>query len=112
MNNSLKIGIVAGLVAGFIAGIVASVSNTVANMVGLPNPLLTVPTTNIPEIYILINVIWGVIFGVIFSLTYDLIPGKYISKGFFYGIVIFLITNIRDYSYLFIMGIYTPMGLS
>jgi hypothetical protein len=56
MNNSLKIGIVAGLVAGFIAGIVASVSNTVANMIGLPNPI-AVALTNIPELYILMNVV-------------------------------------------------------
>jgi hypothetical protein len=111
MNNSLKIGIVAGLVAGFIAGIVASISNTVANLIDLPNPLVTVPTTNIPEIYIFVNIIWGIIFGIIFSIAHDLIPGKYISKGLFYGLVIFLITNIRDYSYLIIIGVYTPFAL-
>jgi len=65
MTNSLKIGIVSGLIAGVIAGIVASISNTVANIIGLPNPSNFVPTTNIPEIYVLMNVIWGIIFGII-----------------------------------------------
>ena len=36
----------------------------------------------------------GFLAGIIFSLVYELIPSKYISKGFFYGLVIFLITNI------------------
>jgi len=104
MGKSLKIGAIAGLAAGIIVGIVASISNTVANIIGLPDPNNFVPTTNIPEIYILMNIIWGVIFGIIFSIVYDLIPGKYISKGFFYSMIILLITNIRDLSYLWSYG--------
>jgi len=97
--KSWKIGAVVGLIAGIIAGIVAYVSNTVANVIGLPDQDLSVATANIPEIYILMNVVWGIIFGIIFAIAYDLIPSKYISKGFFYGIVVFLITNLRDSSY-------------
>jgi hypothetical protein len=111
--KSWKIGAIAGLIAGFIAGIVASISNTVANIIGLPNPNIVVPTTNIPEVYILMNVIWGIIFGIIFTVVYDLIPGKYISKGLFYGLIIFLITNFRDSSYLWPQLIlYFPFILS
>jgi hypothetical protein len=49
-------------------------------------------------------VVWGIIFGIFFSLVYDLIPSKYISKGFFYGLIIFLITNFRDDSFLWPYG--------
>ena len=63
--NNLKIGAVAGLIAGIIVGIAASIGNTVANIIGLPNPNEFVPTTNIPEIHILMNLFWGVIFGII-----------------------------------------------
>jgi hypothetical protein len=111
--KSWKIGAIAGLIAGIFGGIVASISNTVANIIGLPNQNIFVPTTNIPEIYILINLIWGIIFGIIFTIVYGLIPDKYISKGLFYGLFIFLVTNFRDSSYLWPTGtLYLPVILS
>ena len=105
--KSWKIGALSGLIAGIVAGIVASISNTVANIIGLPNPNATGPMANIPETYILMNVIWGLIFGIFFTIVYDLIPGKNISKGFFYGMIIFLISNFRDSSYLWPYGALT-----
>ena len=111
--KSWKIGAVAGLIAGIVAGIIASISHTVANIIGLPNIILIVPTTNVPEIFILMNAIWGIIFGIFFTIVCDLIPGKYISKGLFYGLIIFLITNFRDSSFVMPYGaIYLPTILS
>jgi hypothetical protein len=48
------------------------------------------------------NVIWGIIFGFLYERFYDLIPGKGVMKGFVYGLLIWLVSNIRSVS---IMGL-------
>jgi len=58
------------------------------------------------------NLIWGAILGVIYSKTYDLIPGKAISKGLIFGMIIALITNVRDVSFWLPFGLYTIPSIS
>jgi hypothetical protein len=42
-----------------------------------------------------LGMIWGVIFGIFHSILYDSIPGQDITKGLFYGMIIFLISCVR-----------------
>ena len=38
---------------------------------------------------------WGIILAFIFSILYTAIPGKGIKKGLVYGLIIYLVSNIR-----------------
>ena len=58
-----------------------------------------IPISNIATNEILLGVIWGTIFGIFYSILYDSIPGQGISKGLTYGMIVFLISRIRDVSY-------------
>ena len=55
-----------------------------------PEVLLTVAIANVTY-----NTFWGVILGLIYARTYDVIPGKDIVKGLVFGMVAYLIANIR-----------------
>jgi hypothetical protein len=97
--KSWKIGAVSGLIAGIIAGLITVFFNMPLNLkLGLayfPLPPLGTPFTKIMTVEIVINVIWGVFLGSIYSKIYDLIPGKRISKSLLFGLICYLITNIR-----------------
>jgi hypothetical protein len=93
--KSWKIGGIAGLIAGIVAGIVAYIFTIISPMIVLFLGLQPESLGNI-DLYIMINSIWGVILGIIYARFYRLIPGKNILKGLMFGLIIFLITNIRD----------------
>jgi hypothetical protein len=106
MTNSLKIGIISGLVAGLIAGIVSTICNfRLVYLEILP------PAPNVFQITIITNIIWGAIFGVIYSRAYEIIPGKNLSKGLIFGLIIALITNIRDATFWLPYGIFIISSL-
>jgi len=93
--KSWKIGAIAGLIAGLVMGIIYSVFVNVAVSIGLHETYWRPIITKTLEIDILINIIFGLILGVIFSKVYEVIPGKNILKGFYFGLIIFLITPFR-----------------
>jgi len=98
--KSWKIGAIAGLIAGITAGIITFIFLNIGNIIGLPIPWAFTfpPITDIATIHIILGMIWGIILGIIYSKVHDLIPGKSISKGLIFGMVIFLIFNIRQAS--------------
>ena len=113
MTSSWKIGAVSGLIAGFVAGVVAIFFQNIAFMISFPYALIFTSPTNFALVHILMGVIWGGIFGIIYSKGYGLIPGEGLSKSFFFGMLVFLITNFRDASYyLPYWPLYNPLTFS
>lgn len=108
MDKSLKIGAVAGLMAGVIAGIVAIIIALITFKIGLPYwellPPPVTPLTKITTVEIVINVIWGVFLGTVYSKIYYLIPGKKISKSLLFGLICYLINDIRATSLVLFYG--------
>lgn len=90
MNN-----LVAGAIAGIISGIVAFIVMALAAMMGAFGPIEPAPITTMLGIHLGVNLIWGIIYGAIFALLYGCIPGKGIKKGFIYGLLLFVICNLR-----------------
>lgn len=97
MSNSLKIGAVSGLIAGLVSGIVILIFLNIGNVIGLPIPWVVTPPpfSDIAFIHIVLGVIWGTILGIIYSKAKYVIPGRGVSKGLIFGMIIFLIYSIR-----------------
>ena len=53
-----------------------------------------VPIANIVATMIVLAMILGAVFGAIYLKFYDLVPGKGVSKGLYFGLMIWLIKNI------------------
>jgi len=130
MNTFLKIGIISGLVAGIVAGIMGIIASVIlfdfwSAIWVVPNST-TISIFKIATVEFSLAIVWGVILGVIYSKTYNLIPGRGISKGLIYGLFCYLIVPIRDAGfsivYLFYIGaisliiwgflIWLPYGLT
>ena len=99
----MKNPIIAGAIAGIVMGIGAMFSQYPASWLGLyePNPL--------PPLFVFLgilgfDVIWGIILAIIFSILYNSIPSKGILKGFVYGLIIFIISNLRGANLLWSFG--------
>ena len=88
--KSWKIGAVSGLIAGIGAGLIVHISSLFLPMIGRTETSFSYFNE------ITINLIWGIIFGIIYSRTYNMIPGKGIVKGIFYGLLVFFFTAFRE----------------
>jgi len=101
----MKSGFTAGLVAGFVTAISTPIIGFIFIAIGIVEPLggqeIWDPTMIMLWPFVLFGliVIWGTIFGVIYSKVYNIIPGKNLMKGLIYGLIIFLISNIRVASF-------------
>jgi len=107
--KNMKSGFSAGIIAGFVGGVVAFILIIIGNITGIWVPFEgalndVVFLTNQAVTHIGLNTIWGTIFGLIYSRFYDLIPGKGIWKGLYFGLLLFLIINISQASYLAAFG--------
>jgi len=101
--KSWKIGAIAGLIAGIAAGIIAIINVVFLFNIGhsyydLPSPPES-STIYITIVELIINIIWGIALGVFYSRIYDLIPGKSDYKGLFYGLILWLILNVRNVTF-------------
>jgi len=107
MDNSLKIGAVSGLIAGIIGGIIGLISAMMQFSIGIQYFFLApppeTPIIDIAVREIIINVIWGIVLGIIYSRIYDLILGRSWIKGIYYGVVLWILFNLRT---AFIVGMY------
>ena len=101
----MKVGFTAGIVAGFVTAILTPIINFIFVVIGIVRPLggreIWDPNMMLlwPFVIFGLIVIWGTVFGVIYSKAYNIIPGKNLMKGLIYGLVIFLISNIRVTSF-------------
>ena len=95
----MKSGVAAGAVAGLVGGIVM----VIFGAIGVSMKLLGLPPGSMAEIVaadIILTVIFGAIFGAIFSKFHDSIPGAGVSKGFNFGLMIWLIKDIACSAYI------------
>ena len=98
----MKSGAAAGFVAGIVGGIVSFVFAYIGVAIGLISPVPGLSATALLTSVMVTNVIWGIIFGFLYARFYDPIPGRGIMKGLYYGLLIWLVSNIRSVS---IMGL-------
>ena len=96
----MKSGLSAGAVAGIIAGIVGVIYVSITIAAGLEPPRA--------QWYwiisqIVFNLIWGAIFGVLYQRFHDAIPSKGVVKGFYFGLLIWLIHGLYVSTFLLSM---------
>jgi hypothetical protein len=104
----MKKGMSIGTFAGFASGLLATALTVISvDFLDLPYTYSTasfIPILNVTLNEIVLGMIWGVIFSIFYSILYDSIPGKDISKGLFYGMIIFLISCVRHISLAMLYG--------
>jgi hypothetical protein len=86
------------IAAGFIAGIVKAICAFFSVPLGAAMKLWEpAPVPHLDQLLSIIgfDIMWGVILALIFSILYTSIPGKGIKKGLVYGLIIYLVSNIR-----------------
>jgi len=97
--KSWKIDAIAGLIAGIIAGIIGLISALIQFSIGIQyfflEPPPETPITGIAIREITINAFYGIGLGIIYSRIQDLIPGRSLKKGIYYGLVLWIIFNLR-----------------
>ena len=103
----LKGGVLGGAIGGIVAGIVDMVvgySFTLMGLIGITEPILMeefpLPVSIIIVGSIVISIISGIIFGAIYSRLYPSIPGKALTKGVYYGLLIWIIKDIVAAMYM------------
>ncbi|WP_455276233.1 hypothetical protein [[Eubacterium] cellulosolvens] len=110
----LKGGILPGAIAGFADGVVAAIVNAIAFISGFFGPPAAGGALVLLRFdfwmsqsgsSILINTIWGIVIGMIFTQVYNLIPGKGIKKGLYYGLIIAVISSFHTAAYYIGWGI-------
>jgi len=96
----MKGGIIPGAIAGIADGLASSASIVPGHITGywgLPIEGQIISTIDFwmsqVGTHIHVNLIWGAVFGAIFAKVYNLVPGKRVLKGLYYGLIMFLITT-------------------
>jgi len=102
---SITRGIYLGAIAGFLGGIVAYIFLVITRAM-LDIPVLLDIGWILSQIgtHTLIHMFWGIVFGAIYAKVYDLVPGKGITKGFYYGLIYLLITGLIVSTYSLAYG--------
>ena len=106
----MKSGVIAGSIAGFVGGIVSDIVGVIAINAGL----LEMESANIAYsavIGIVLSIMFGAIFGAIYSRFHDQIPGIGVSKGLFFGLMIYLIKDIAAGAYIGFVGGMHPAAI-
>ena len=99
-----KIGAVSGLIAGIINGILVTVFARLISSMGLLDPPFPEIIPYSIEINILLGIFWGIVLGMIFSKVHRLIPGNSLLKGFYFGLIFYIIYAIRIHSFFLAYG--------
>lgn len=100
MRGGILPGAIAGLAGGFATSVVA-----IASTLGLIKyPEGFVPFTlfwlSESQALILLHMIWGAVFGAIFTRVYSLVPGEKVKKGLCYALIVFMITDVLIWTYV------------
>jgi len=100
ITYNISSGLLPGAIAGLCGGMAASVVQVIGHVTGywgVPVEGQIISTIDFwmsqAGTHILINLIWGTIFGGLFAKVYNLVPGKKIKKGLYYGLIMVLITS-------------------
>jgi hypothetical protein len=83
--------IVTGLIAGFISGI-ADFTFSIIAFFGIFVPIVLTVDIQMLAIYTIITAsLWGIVWVLLYAFFYDHIPGKGVSRGLFFGLIIWII---------------------
>ena len=106
----MRSGVVVGAVAGVVGGIVGVIFAAVGTSIGL----LEAPAGPIVEVVaamIVLTIIFGAIWGAVYSKFHDLVPGMGVSKGLYFGLLIWLIKDIGAGAYLAFVDRIVPIAI-
>jgi hypothetical protein len=106
----MKSGVGAGAVAGVVGGIVG----VVFGLIGTSIKLIDAPPgsiMNVTATMIVLTIIFGAIFGWMYSRFCDLVPGKGISKGLYFGLMIWLVKDIAAGAYIALVDMATSIAI-
>jgi len=101
----MKSGFFPGAIAGILGGLTASISAVLGSAFGIwrfphyPEKITIDLILGQAGAHIFYNMIWGIIFGLLFTRVYMFIPDKRMKKGFYYGLVLYLITTLQLSAY-------------
>ena len=101
----------AGAVAGVAAGIAATAARAIEVALNLPTAVFfpgflrfdVVISHLVTEVGL--NAIFGAVFGLVYLRFYDRLPGRGIKKGFVFGMLIYLVSNIHVAFYDLLYGL-------
>jgi hypothetical protein len=113
MRNILLIGTVAGAAAG-IAGVISSsifVNIGLFEPIGGPEIWDTSLMMLFTVAFISLGIIWGMIFGVVFKQFYDRVPGDGMLKGFYFGLLIWIIKDVAAGSFAALINLETELAI-
>lgn len=107
----MKSGVSAGAIAGVVGGVISVIFGFLGDLIRLLPPV-DIPFANLVIIPIVLTIIFGAIFGVIYSKFYDSIPGKGVSKGLYFGLLLWFVSSIvpSTYNALILMEIPIAIG--
>ena len=118
IENARMRGFYSGVIAGIIGSIVLSISLIVVFEWLLGNWTAIYDSPITPDIvmnYLIYHIgfaaIFGGVFGIFYSILYDGIPGKGVKKGFFFGFMIGLLSNIWIAFGKFLTGVFTGIEI-
>ena len=98
--------IVTGLIAGFISGI-ADLIFSVIDLFGIFFPIVLTVDVQMLAIYTIIMAsMWGILWALLYAFFYDYIPGKGVSRGLFYGLIIWIIAPNSNWIISAVRGYY------
>jgi hypothetical protein len=102
----------ASAIAGLISGLLSAIIVVIGRLIKLFGVLAPMENTIIFSIgWIVLTVIFCIFFGLLYKGIYDLIPGKGIMKGLFFGLLIWFIKDIAAGAYLIFTGTVVAGGL-
>jgi len=87
--------IVAGIIAGIVGAIVAVIFGIIGVTMGLFHAVPGVAMEQMLIGEIVLNAIWGAILGWLYGFFYTAIPGKGVTKGIVFSLLIFLVAGVR-----------------
>jgi len=98
----MKSGILPGAIAGFCGGMAAGIVQVFGHVTGYWGVISAGEVVSTIDYWMsqagthtLLNMIWGTIFGTFFAKVYNLVPGKKVLKGLYFGLIMVFITSIE-----------------
>ena len=83
--------IVTGLMAGFISGTTDFIFSVIS-IFGIFFPIVLTLDIQMLGIYSIITAsLWGIVWVLLYAFFYDYIPGKGVTRGLFFGLIIWII---------------------
>lgn len=103
MKKDYRKAMILGAIAGSLGGLTASVMVYVYLLSGILSMrahYFEVPVFSALIVFILLTAFYGSLWALLYSMFYDSIPGKGITKGLIFGLLIYLIKDVQAGTYL------------